>query len=170
MNIGVWVLRELHVLSTVFWIGIAVTNIAFVVPTSGKLGPDGAKFMGALLRGPLIMATNGAIVVAALSGLALYWSDSNGFREPWLSSGPGVSFTIGALFGLAAAGVFGALTTPTFRALVRLGGEIQAGGGVPKPEQGAQMAALASRSLLIGRLNAGLLVAALFCMILGGSY
>lgn len=170
MNFGVGLLRELHVLSTVFWIGIAVTNISFIVPTAGKLGPDGARFMGALLRGPLIAATNGAIVLAALSGLALYWNDSNGLHEPWLSSGPGVSFTIGALFGLAAAGVFGAVTTPTFRKLVKLGGEIQAAGGPPTPEQAAQLAALSSRSLTIGRLNAGLLVAALFCMVLGGSF
>ena len=170
MNIGVGLLRELHVLSTVFWIGIAVTNIAFVVPAAGKLGPDGAKFMGALLRGPLIMATNGAIVLAALTGLALYWNDSNGFREPWLSSGPGISFTLGALFGLAAAGVFGAVTTPTFRAMVKLGAEVQAAGGPPKPEQAARLGALASRSLAVGRLNAGLLVAALICMVLGGSF
>jgi len=170
MNVGVAVLRELHVLSTVFWIGIAVTNIAFIVPTAGKLGPEGSKFMGALLRGPLIMATNGTIVLAALSGLALYWIDSNGFHEPWLSSGPGVSYTLGALFGLAAAGVFGALTTPTFRALVKLGAEVQGGGGPPNQDQAARMVALSSRSLTIGRLNAGLLVAALFCMILGGSF
>jgi hypothetical protein len=170
MNVAIWLLRELHILSTVFWIGIAVTNIVFIVPTAGKLGPDGGKFMGALLTGPLIAATNGAIVLAALTGLVLYWHDSSGFHEPWPSSSAGISYTIGALFGLAAAGVFGAVTTPTFRRLVKLGAEVKAGGGAPTAEQGARMAALSSRSLMIGRLNAGLLVAALFCMILGGSF
>jgi len=52
MNLGIGLLRELHVLSTVFWIGIAVTNIVFIVPTAGKLGPDGSKFMGHCSGGP----------------------------------------------------------------------------------------------------------------------
>jgi hypothetical protein len=62
------------------------------------------------------------------------------------------------------------VTTPTFRALVKVGAEIQGVGGPPKPELTARMAALGNRSLMIGRLNAGLLVAALICMVLGGSF
>ena len=169
MDYGLAILRLLHVFSTVFWIGIAVTNIIFIVPAAAKAGPEGGKFMGVLLRGPLIAATNIAIVVAALSGIALYWQDSNG-QQGWSTSGPGIAFGIGAFFGLAAAGVFGALTTPAFRSMVKLGAEIETGGGPPTAEQVVRLGALRTRSLMVGRLNAGLLAGALFFMILGGSY
>jgi hypothetical protein len=169
MDVGYVVLRLLHVLSTVFWVGAAVVNIGFIVPAAGKAGPEGGKFMGVLLRGPLIAATNLAIVIAALSGAILFWRDSAGFRAEWIGSSTGIAIVIGALFGLAAAGVFGAITIPTFRAMVALGGEIAAAGGPPKPEQVARLGGLQTRSLAVGRLNAGLLVAALLFMVVGRS-
>lgn len=170
MDVWFAVLRLFHVFSTVLWIGVAVTNIAFVVPTAGKLGPDGGKFMGAFLRGPVMTVTNVAIGFAALSGLLLYWRDSSGLSVAWTTSGKGISFTAGALFGLAAAVLFGAVTLPLFRRLIRVGGEVAAAGGPPKPEMAALLAVLQRRSLVLGRFNAGLLGAALFAMVLGGSY
>ena len=170
MDYGFAAVRLIHILSTMLWIGIAVTNIAFVVPAAAKIGPAGGKFMGALLSGPLIMATNTAIGLAAISGVYLYWHNSIGQSGHWDTSPAGTSFAIGALFGLAAAGVFGALTVPTFRKMVKLGGEIETAGGPPKPEQLSSLDALRSRSLMIGRLNAGLLVIALILMVIGGSY
>jgi uncharacterized membrane protein len=170
MDYGFAAVRLVHILSTVFWIGIAVTNITFIVPAAAKTGPEGGKFMGTLLRGPLIMATNVAIVLAAVTGVYLYWHNSIGQQGHWDTSAAGTTFGIGALFGLAAAGVFGALTTPAFRAMVKLGAEVQATGGPPKPEQAARMGGLQSRSLFIGRLNAGLLILSLVFMVLGGSY
>ena len=170
MDYGFAVVRILHVLSTVFWLGIAVTNIGFVVPAAAKAGPEGGRFMTTLLKGPLIRATNGAIVVAAITGVYLFWHNSIGQQGHWDTSAAGTTFGIGALFGLAAAGVFGALTTPVFRSMVRLSDEIAAAGGPPTAEQGARMMALRNRSLLVGRVNAGLLLVALILMVFGGTY
>lgn len=170
MDIGLALLRILHVFSTFLWIGIAVVNVAFVVPAAEKIGPDGGKFLRAFLQGPVILSTNIAIVVAALSGLVLYWRDSSGLSVAWTASGQGISFTIGALFGLVAAGVFGGLTLPTFRKVLAVGAEIQAAGGPPRPELLQQMAALQARSRTVSRLNAGLLGVALLGMVIGGSF
>jgi len=171
MDYGVAVLRVLHIFSTVFWTGLAVTNIAFVVPAAGKAGPEGGKFMGVLLRGPLIAATNIAIVIAASSGLFLYVHDWTSFRgEWWIGTSAGLSFTAGAVFGLAAAGVFGALTQPAFRSMVKLGAEMEAGGGPPKPKQLTRAGELKSRAVTFGRINALLLAGALLFMVVGGSY
>jgi uncharacterized membrane protein len=170
MDYGFAAIRGVHVFSTIFWIGIAVTNITFIVPAAAKAGPEGGRFMGVLLRGPLIMATNVAIVLAAISGVYLYWHNSIGQQGHWDTSPAGTAFGVGALLGLAAAGVFGAMTVPAFRSMVKLGAEIQAAGGPPTPEQGARLGALQKRGLFIGRLNAGLLIGALLFMVLGGSY
>lgn len=163
-------LRVFHVFSAFLWIAVAVVNVAFVVPTAEKIGPEGAKFLRAFLQGSVMRTINIAIAIAALSGLALYWRDSNGLSLAWTTSGKGISFTIGALCGLAAAGVFGALTLPLFRKLLTLGGEIQAAGGAPRPELFAQLGALQARSRIVSRLNAGLLLAALLGMVIGGSF
>jgi hypothetical protein len=170
MDVWFAVLRILHVFSTFLWIAIAVTNVAFVLPAAEKIGADGGKFLRAFLQGPVIRATNVAIVVAALSGLALYWRDSSGLSVAWTGSGQGISYTIGALFGLAAAGMFGALTLPTFRKLLAMGAEVQVAGGPPRPELLARLGALQARSRVLGRLNAGLLGAALLGMAIGGSF
>ena len=170
MDLWFATLRVLHVFASFLWIGIAVVNVAFVVPAAGKIGPEGGKFMRAFLQGPLIPATNVAIGIAALSGIGLYWHDSNGLSLDWTRSGEGVWLTIGALFGLAAAGVFGGLTLPVFRRVLALGAELQAAGGPPKPDAAARMVALQARALLVGRLNAALLVIALFAMVVGGSF
>jgi hypothetical protein len=61
----------------------------------------------------VIRTTNIAIGIAALSGVALYWRDSSGLSRSWVSSGQGIWLTIGAVLGLAAAGLFGGLTLPT---------------------------------------------------------
>ena len=169
MDVWFAVLRVMHVFAVFLWIGVGVTNVAFIVPAAQKIGPDGGKFLRAFLQGPALTAINVAIGVAALSGAALYWRDSHGLSVAWTSSGEGISLTIGALFGLAAAIVFGAFTLPAFRKLLAVGTEMQ-GAGPPRPELVAQMGALQARSLLMGRLNAGLLVVALLAMVIGGSY
>ena len=83
MDVWFAVLRVVHVFATFLWIGVAVTNVAFIAPAAQKIGPDGAKFLRAFLQGPAVPATNVAIGVAALSGIALYWRDSHGLSLAW---------------------------------------------------------------------------------------
>ena len=54
-------------------------------------------------RYPVFM--NASSMLCILAGLALYWFSSNGLSAAWITSGPGLGFTLGSLATLAAFGI-----------------------------------------------------------------
>jgi hypothetical protein len=155
-------LRVIHILAGVFWAGAAIMLAAFLEPTARSLGPDGGKFMQRL-TGPMRLTTY--ILLAAflnvLSGLWLFWIFSGGFRVQWLTSGPGLSLTIGSLAAIVTFILGLVVTRPTPVRMATLGQEIQSAGGPPKPEQMAEMQALQAKLRNAGRMGAILLVIAI---------
>jgi hypothetical protein len=141
MDLYVIVLRILHIFGAVFWAGTTFLFTGYVGPAVMAAGPEGNRFMQALLNQTrflrVIAAASG---LTALSGLLLYWRASGGLRPAWISTGTGLGFTIGGLAGLMAFGRhrnadragrrLAALGATRFRRLVR-----------SHPEQGAQMQA-----------------------------
>jgi uncharacterized membrane protein len=158
-------LRVIHILAGVFWAGAAIMLAAFLEPTARSLGPDGGKFMQRL-TGQMRLTT--FILLAAslniLAGLGLYWIISGGFRVRWITSGPGLSLTIGALAAIVTFILGLAVTRPTLLSIGALGQEIQSAGGPPKPEQMAKMQVLQTRLATAGRVGAVLLVIAVIGM------
>jgi len=150
MDLYVIVLRILHVFGGVFWAGTTFLFTGYVGPAVMAAGPEGGKFMQALFNQTrflrVIAATSG---LTALSGLLLYWRASGGLRLEWIGTGTGLGFTIGGAAGLVAAFIGISVQNRAGRRLSALGREIQAGGGAPTPEQGAQMQA-AQRALAQG--------------------
>jgi hypothetical protein len=98
------VVRLLHVVLGVVWVG-AVTLVAFfVVPAIIAAGPAGGAVMRQLAEvRRMSLWLMAASAVTLLSGIGLYWHASNGFRSvQWLGSGPGRTFGLGGV--LASAG------------------------------------------------------------------
>jgi len=129
-------LRLIHVFAGALWIGAAISYLFFVKPTVGSIGPAGPQFMKNLTtraRYPMFMVTVSLLTI--LAGGSLYLITSGGFNPHWLSSGPGIGFTIGSLAGLGAfvVGTFG--IGPTAGAMGALGQKIAQAGGPPMPEQ-----------------------------------
>ena len=75
----------------------------FLFPTAEALGPAAGPFMEHLTKRRR-MAAFFPIVAALtiLAGAGLYWRDSNGLDPAWITSGPGLAFTIGGLAAIAA--------------------------------------------------------------------
>lgn len=159
-------LRLIHILSGVFWIGSAFVMAAFIEPTIRATAPESQKVMGHLSgprRFPLWISV--AAVLATLSGVILYWGDSEGFRSVgWMSSATGVTFTIGGISGLAAFVIGFVMAKPAGDGIAALARQIQAGGKPPTPEQLGVMAALQNQLALSGRLTSILLIIALIAM------
>lgn len=129
-------LRLIHVFAGALWIGAAIFYLFFVKPTVRLIGPAGPQFMQNLTmraRYPMFMV--GVSLLTILAGGALYLITSGGFNLHWLSSGPGIGFTIGSLAGLVAffVGNFG--IGPAAGAMGALGQKIAQAGGTPSPEQ-----------------------------------
>ena len=163
MNYLVIVLRLLHIISGVFWVGAGLAMFFFIGPTLGATAEAGQKFAQHLMtqtRFTAIMTTSAILTV--LAGFTLYWIDSDGLSSAWMHSGAGLGFGIGAFFALIGF-IFGMMVGNTNGALAKLGMQIQ---GKPTPEQMAQIGALRKRLSVVSPINAySLLIAALFMAI-----
>jgi uncharacterized membrane protein len=163
MNFLVIVLRLVHIISGVFWVGAGLVMYFFIGPTLGATADAGQKFAQHLMlrtRFTAILTTSAILTV--LAGATLYWLDSDGLSSAWLHSGAGTGFAIGAVFGLIGL-VFGMMVGSTNGALAKLGSQIQ---GKPTPEQMAQVGALRKRLSMVSPINAySLLIAAFFMAI-----
>jgi len=95
------ILRLIHILSGVFWVGSTIFLSFFVMPTIQATAGAGQKFLIYLVaKRPLGVAIDISARLTAIAGGFLYWIDSDGLTSGWLYSGPGWGFGIGGLFGL----------------------------------------------------------------------
>ena len=131
MNIYlIWLLRIIHIVAGVFWVGGALFMAFFVGPTVGAIGEPGQKFVGHLMNN-LKLSTRMAIAsgLTILAGAILYWDRSQ--VAGWIQSDPGRGFGIGAAFAVIGF-VFGILVGRTTNAMAQLGAQFQ---GKPTAEQ-----------------------------------
>lgn len=155
------VLRIVHILAGVFWVGAAFTTILFIQSTAREVGPAAAPFMAHLAgKKRLVDWVLRAAGLTILAGLLMYWEVSDGLDGDWIGSAPGLSLTIGALCGIAAFTLGLTVVRPTIMSSLAIGREVAASGGPPSPEQGARLQALQLRSKAVGNVIVPLLVVA----------
>jgi hypothetical protein len=135
VDIVMIVLRLIHILAGVFWVGGVVVLAGFLQPTAKALVPEGPKFMQRLMAGPLLVGLSAAPPLTVLAGLLMYWRDSAGLSIAWIATGTGLVFTLGGLLGISAMLVGFLVSRPAAVGLATVGKEIQAGGKPPTPEQ-----------------------------------
>jgi len=160
MNYLVIVLRLLHIISGVFWVGGALMLTFFISPTVAATKDAGQGFMRYFMgntKFSLAMWT--AAIIAILAGFSLYWIDSHGFTSAWTHSGPGIGFGTAAGFALLGF-ITGIVTNRNSSAMAKLGGQIQSQGKPPSPEQAAQLQKLGKALATGGTLNAVFLILA----------
>jgi uncharacterized membrane protein len=159
------ILRVIHIAAGTFWVGAAFVLFLFIQPSVKELGPDGQRFMGHLaVKKKLPMLITLAGILTVLAGILLYWRASDGFDADWISSGPGVAFTVGGLAAIATLALGLSITKPTVDRIGALGQEIGSSGGQPTPSQASEMQRLQARLGLMGRLTMVLLTLAVVAM------
>jgi uncharacterized membrane protein len=161
MNYLIWVLRLIHIVGGVFWLGSAFTMFFFVGPAVQATGESGLKVVQHMMtKAQVSQRIMAASILTVLSGGWLYWIDSDGFSSAWTRSGAGWGFGIGgllALIGLA----FGMQVGRNNRALAGLAGSLQ---GPPTQEQREKMAAIQKRADGLSRISSAALLLSLVCM------
>ncbi|MGD8404220.1 MAG: hypothetical protein PVJ21_11205 [Anaerolineales bacterium] len=161
MDILMIVLRLLHIISGVLWVGAGVIMFFFIGPTLGATADAGQKFAQHLMTQTRFTAVvTVSAILTVLAGASLYWIDSGGLTSAWMHSGAGLGFGIGAFFGLIGF-VFGLLVGNINGALAKLGMQLQ---GKPTPEQMAQIGALRKRLSVVSPINAYSLIIATLLM------
>jgi hypothetical protein len=155
----VTVLRLVHILGGIFWVGTAMLFIGFIEPAVKAMGPEGGKFMQRLAQTRLFVLIPVAAGLTTLSGLALYWWASGGLQLGWIASTRGLVFTLSSLAGVLAAVVGAAVSMPTEQRMETLGREMAMAGGPPTAAQIERMEALQARGARAGMIGFALLIA-----------
>jgi uncharacterized membrane protein len=165
MDWYVIILRVIHIAAGVFWVGAVFVLFLFIQPSVKELGPEGQRFMGHLtVRRKLPMVIVLAAALTILAGILLYWRASGGFDVDWITSGPGIAFTVGGLAAIATLALGLSITKPSVDRMGAIGQEIAASGGQPTPSQATEMQRLQTRTVLIGRVSMVLLTIAVVTM------
>jgi uncharacterized membrane protein len=158
------VFRILHIAAGVAWAGSVFLFVVLVQPSAGAVGPAAGPFMMELLGRRKLVAwliSLGGTTVAA--GLFLYWRawhDYGGLGD-FVSSGFGLSLTVGAAAAVAALAVGVLGTRPNVARALEL--MAAAAGGLP-PEQQQELGRIQARLKRLARTSFGLLVLAVLGM------
>lgn len=144
------VLRIVHVLMGLFWVGAAIMVALFLMPAVRALGPTGGRFM-AQLTGPqrLPIWIMMAAILTVLSGGALYWRNSGGFTSAWMHTPSGMAFGVGGALAIVSFVIGLLVNKPTAERMGAILATVQAAGGSPSAEQAAELARLQQRLYVV---------------------
>jgi uncharacterized membrane protein len=120
------VLRLIHIVAGIFWVGATIVLAAFLLPAARTVGPSAGAVMTELMeRRRLQRWINIAMTLAILAGFALYGIDSRISGGGFGRSAAGMTYGVGALLAIAAAGVGGAMAQRTARKLGAIARQMQ---------------------------------------------
>lgn len=161
------VLRALHIGFGVLWVGAAWMMFLFVQPTLKALGSEVQKnFMGHIVDvRRLTQIITSATFVTVGAGAIMYVLAVIRFTpQLFFGSGFGIVLTIGAIAAIIAfiSGLI--FIEPGFNRMAKIGAEIEAAGGPPKPEQVAELGAIGARLDQVFRADFVLLLIAVISM------
>jgi hypothetical protein len=108
----------------------------FLSPTASKLGPAAGPVMRELVEGRKVTRFIQTVAgTTVLAGLFMYWRDwhTYGTLGNFVGSSFGLSLTVGALGAISAFTVGNLFVAGNVEKLVKLGGQMAAGGGPPDP-------------------------------------
>jgi uncharacterized membrane protein len=94
MHATIILLRILHILSALFWVGTLLFMTFYLFPTLATVGPAGDSVMAGLQKRGMLVALPVAGIVAILSGAGLMWAVSGGNFGAWASTSVGRAFSM----------------------------------------------------------------------------
>ena len=162
MDVWAVVLRIIHIVAGVLWVGGAGLFFFYLEPAINKLGPDAEKFVDEVInrrKAPIYFVTISTLTVVA--GVILYLRD---FGATIATSPYGLALGLGGLAALIA-WLGGNLLIPrTLMQLMAVGAEMKTSAGPPPPELMSRMQAIQERLRLIGLVDIVLLLFAVAAM------
>ena len=156
----IWLLRIVHIVGGVIWVGGTLTMTFFIGPTIGATGEAGQKFVGHLMNNlKFSNRMSAAAGLTVLAGIILYGLDARA-GAAWQRSGMGIGLSIGAVFAIIGF-IFGIMIGRTTTTMAKLGGQFQ---GKPTNEQMAQMQTLMKQQATYSNISAVALILAVIFM------
>ncbi|MFL5483930.1 MAG: hypothetical protein ACJ8AK_17245 [Gemmatimonadaceae bacterium] len=142
MHAELLLLRVIHVVGAIVWVGGGIYSAFFLVPTLLAMPQLIPQVMDGLQRRKtfVILPTIGLFVI--LTGVRLLWIDSAGFDDSFLSTGAGRTFSVGGTAGILAFLVQVLIQRPAGLKLGKVAGALA---GSPSPEERQRLSAEADR-------------------------
>jgi uncharacterized membrane protein len=162
MTYLIWLLRIIHIVGGVFWVGGTLFMTFFVSPAIGATGEAGQKFVGHLMNNlKLSNRMSAAAGATVLAGVILYGLDARA-GAAWARSSFAIGLGIGAVFAIIGM-IFGMLMGRSNKAMAQLGAQMQ---GKPSPAQLTEMQSIQKQQATYSRLSAiSLIIATIFMAI-----
>ena len=168
MQVTMILLRFFHIVSGVLWVGGVAMTAVFLLPALRGAGPGGRAVLRELLTrtrfAPYFPVLGGLTV---LSGIWMFWQDgtkTQGGFAAFSSSPMGITLSIGALAGLVALIMGGAVIGRAVAEVAKILGAIDSSGGESSSEQGTRMALLQGKIAWGSRIVLPLLIIAATAM------
>jgi len=134
MDILLVLLRFVHIVAGVFWVGAGLCMTFFVAPAAAAAGAAGGQFMQRLGQSKFNAAIALSAILTVVGGFLLYWR--LGYS---LASITGITLLAGGIVGLVALVHGAAITGPATAKLAKLSGEVQVSGKPPTADAMAQL-------------------------------
>jgi uncharacterized membrane protein len=149
MTYLIWLLRIIHIVAGVFWVGGTLFMTFFVGPAIGATGEAGQKFVGHLMNNmKLSNRMSAAAGLTILAGLILFGLDARA-GAAWVRSSFGIGLSIGAAFAILGM-IFGIMIGRTTKSMAELGAQMQ---GKPSPSQLTQMQSIQKQQATYSRIS-----------------
>lgn len=158
-------LRLIHIIGGVFWVGTVLFLAWFLLPSSRATGQAGLTVMQeVMMRRKLSVYLMSAMGLTILSGLTMYIHLSMATHGVWASSTMGKVLGFGALLGIVGGAIGGSSSKSTGLKMAAIAKAIQESGGPPTEAQKAEITALQEKGEKVLRIVAILLVGAIAAM------
>jgi hypothetical protein len=156
------VLRLVHVVGGILWVGAAVFNMLFLAPALRRAGPAAGPIMATLRQRGLFVFLPAVALLTILSGVRLMAIMSGGFDAAWFGSAHGSAYAWSGLIAIVAFVLGVTVTRPLGNRLGALGAELaRAEDDAARAALGAQLASAQKWMAITGlALTAMLLVSA----------
>jgi hypothetical protein len=96
------VLRLIHILLGIVWLGSGVFAAFFLIPAIAGNPQLMPGVMGGLQKRRVFIIIPTAGLLTILAGIRLLWIDSAGFAESYMQTGPGRTFSVGGTAAIIA--------------------------------------------------------------------
>lgn len=124
MKAELLILRLVHILGGIFWVGGMMYSTFFLVPALGDSPAVAGQLMAGLQKRRLFLILPIVALLVILSGIRLMWIASAGFSDSYLQTPTGRTFSASALAAIVAFLLSVLVSRPTFVRIARLGASL----------------------------------------------
>src|SRR5215208_5349272 len=123
MHAELLILRFIHILSAIAWLGSGIFTAFFLIPAVSTSPTTMMEVLAGLRRRRFFAIMPIVATLTILSGLRLLWIDSAGFASSYFVSATGKAFSWGGLAAIVAYIVSYGVAFPLNRKLAKVGGQ-----------------------------------------------